>query len=131
MSVDFPVRWCRETEAESIPVSRSAYWDRVTALVERSRRDYRAFDPKIDPPSECLCVGVGPIVDLYLSAQRQGVSLSDVERALLESVLNEWLVRYAACHAQQVYGGYTVREVTQTYLRTRSLEETARELLCV
>lgn len=112
-------------------MSRSAYWDRVTALVEQSRRDYRAFDPDVDPPTDCLRVGVGPIVDLYLSAQRRGVSLSDVERALLESALNEWLVRYAACHAEQAYGGYTVREVTQAYLRTRSLEETAQELLCV
>lgn len=109
--------------------SRSAYWDDVVDLVERSRRDCEAFDPDAERPAAALDEGIAPILSLYIEARREGVRLSTVERSLLEGVLNDWMEAYARSRGEPCSGGYTLHEVAIEYSRRESLVETVDGVL--
>jgi hypothetical protein len=94
--------------------TRSAYWETVAAVVERARRRHERFDPTADDPGTAIDAGIRPIVAVYANARRDGVTLSAVERSLLEGVLNDWLVAYAGCLGRSVENSYSIHEVART-----------------
>lgn len=109
--------------------SRSAYWEEVVNLVERSRQQYRAFDPDESDPEDALENGVEPIVTLYVDACRDGVELAPVEQSLLEGVLNDWLDAYARSRGLLCPGGYTLHELATVGTEYESIQGTVEAML--
>jgi len=89
---------------------RSEHWDRVSAVVERTRRNLERYDPESEPAARCVDDGLAPIVSAYVEASQADGELAPVERALLKSALNDWLVAYAAARGAAFDGRYTVHE---------------------
>ncbi|QHS16421.1 hypothetical protein [Halopenitus persicus] len=94
--------------------TRSAYWETVAAVVERARRRHERFDPADDAAATAIDEGIRPIVAVYARARRDGVTLSAVERSLLEGVLNDWLAAYAGCLGRSIENTYSIHEVART-----------------
>jgi hypothetical protein len=110
-------------------MSRSKYWEEVRSVVRQSRLNLDAVDPDRDDPSRCLETGVRPIVSLYVRVRRDGGSLSDVERSLLDGELNDWLSMYARVRGTARDVDVTVHEVAMAYARDESLERAIGRLL--
>jgi hypothetical protein len=110
-------------------MSRSAHWQAVRNLVERSRRRSTAFDPAEGDPVVPVREGITPIVSLYVHAQADGDGLTDVERSLLSGALNDWLQLYAECRDTHCEGSFTVHEVATAYARDRDIETTLSRLV--
>ena len=112
-------------------MKRSAYWEEVTTLVERSREECASFDPAAaeSDPQVPLESGVGPIVGLYVSSRREGEPLSAVEESLLEGVLNDWLEQFAACHDTVPDDRVSLHEVAMCYADRGSFVATGRALI--
>jgi hypothetical protein len=110
---------------------RSAYWEEVTTLVERSREECASFEPAADEsdPHVPLESGVGPIVRLYVNSRRESEPLSAVEESLLEGVLNDWLDQYAACHDTVPDDRVSLHEVAMCYAEHGTLVATGRALV--
>jgi hypothetical protein len=111
------------------PGGRSAYWDEVATLVEQSRDRFESFDPETDGEQVPIAEGVLPIVELYVEVRRDDVTLSQVERSLIEGVLNDWLSAYASVHGTSCPGEFSVHDVVLTLTRTGSLERAVHELV--
>ncbi|MFB6155984.1 MAG: hypothetical protein ABEJ22_08815 [Haloferacaceae archaeon] len=109
-------------------MSRSSHWEEVRAVVEQSRQDAAAYDPDGGDPDVCIERGVRPIVSLYVRAHRNGESLSDVERSLLSSLLNDWLSLYAQAQSDHLDADFTVHEVATAYVESTSLRGAVRDL---
>jgi hypothetical protein len=114
-------------------MKRSAYWEEVTTLVERSREACAAFDPAADDATarEPLAEGVRPILRLYVRSRREGEPLSAVEESLLEGALNDWLDHYAACHETVPDDHVTLHEAAMEYAESGSLRAATRTLVGV
>ncbi|MFC5366599.1 hypothetical protein [Salinirubrum litoreum] len=112
-------------------MKRSAYWEEVTTLVERSREECASFDPAADEsdPHVPLAAGVGPIIELYVDSRRESEPLSAVEESLLEGVLNDWLDQFAACHDTVPDDRVSLHEVAMCYADHGSLVSTGRDLV--
>jgi hypothetical protein len=112
-------------------MKRSAYWEEVTALVERSREECASFDPAADEsdPQVPLKSGVGPIIRLYVESRRESEPLSAVEESLLEGVLNDWFAQFAACHDTVPDDRVSLHEVAMCYADHGSLVATGRDLV--
>ena len=112
----------------------SDYRDRIEALAERARADYRSFDPPADPPDEArglryLRAGVGDVVACYVEARTgEFVPLDGEEMDLLERALNDWLELYARCHGRAVETEFTVREVAELVVKTHDIADSAQLL---
>jgi hypothetical protein len=112
-------------------MKRSAYWEEVTALVERSREECASFEPAAEgsDPRVPLESGVGPIVRLYVDSRRESEPLSAVEESLLEGVLNDWLDQFAECHDTVPDDRVSLHEVAMCYADHGSLVAAGRELV--
>jgi hypothetical protein len=112
-------------------MKRSAYWEEVTALVERSREECASFEPAAEEsdPHVPLAAGVAPIVRLYVDSRRESEPLSAVEESLLEGVLNDWLDQFAACHDTVPDDRVSLHEVAMCYADHGSLVATGRDLV--
>lgn len=108
---------------------RSAYWDEVAALVEQSRGRFAEFDPETGDERVPIDEGVMPIVELYAEARRDDVTLSQVERSLLEGVLNDWLGAYAHAHGTTCPGEFSVHDVVLAFRKAGSLEPAVHDLV--
>ncbi|WP_280536592.1 hypothetical protein [Halopenitus sp. POP-27] len=103
--------------------TRSAYWESVASVVERARRRHERFDPTDDAAAAAIDDGIRPIVVVYARARRDGVTLSPVERSLLESVLNEWIATYADCLDRSIENTYSLHEIARTCRDHGSIDE--------
>lgn len=112
-------------------MKRSAYWEEVTTLVERSREECASFEPAAaeSDPHVPLESGVGPIISVYVDSRREAEPLSAVEESLLEGVLNDWLEQFAACHDTVPDDRVSLHEVAMCYAERGSLVETGRALV--
>lgn len=115
--------------------SRSAYTDRIDALVERYRRDRAAFEPPAEPPAEdralsYLREGVGPTVMVYLDARANdwGVAFTDAEFEELHEALNGYLELYTRCYGIELDADFTVREAAELLLDTHNIRDVAAML---
>lgn len=108
---------------------RSAYWDEVASLVEQSRGRFEQFDLETDDEAIPIRDGIMPIVELYAEARRDDVTLSQVERSLLEGVLNDWLNAYARMHGTACPGEFSVHDVVLAFAEAGSLETAVHDLV--
>lgn len=108
---------------------RSAYWDEVATLVEQSRGRFEAFDPETGNEQVPIAEGVVPIVELYVEIRRNDVTLSQVERSLIEGVLNDWLNAYARAHGTSCPGEFSVHDVVLAFAEAGSLEDAVHDLV--
>jgi hypothetical protein len=112
-------------------MNRSAYWEEVTALVERSREECASFEPAASEsdPQVPLESGLAPIIRLYVESRRESEPLSAVEESLLEGVLNDWLEQFAECHGTVPDDRVSLHEVAMCYADHGSLVATGRDLV--
>ncbi|MFB6235302.1 MAG: hypothetical protein ABEH81_03205 [Halopenitus sp.] len=108
---------------------RSAYWDEVATLVEQSRGRFEEFDPETGSDTVPLAEGVVPIVELYAEVRRDDMTLSQVERSLLEGVLNDWLNAYARAHDTSCPGEFSVHDVVLAFAEAGSVEDAVHDLV--
>lgn len=111
------------------PGGRSAYWDEVATLVDQSRGRYEEFDPETGSHEVPIAEGVVPIVELYVQVRRNDVTLSQVERSLLEGVLNDWLNAYARAHETSCPAEFSVHDVVLAFAEAGSLETAVHDLV--
>ncbi|MGZ0746063.1 MULTISPECIES: hypothetical protein [unclassified Haloparvum] len=107
---------------------RSAYWDEVATLVEQSRGRFEEFDPETGDAQVPITEGVVPIVELYVEVRRDDVTLSQVERSLIEGLLNDWLNAYARAHDTSCPGEFSVHDVVLAFAEAGSLEDAVHDL---
>jgi hypothetical protein len=112
----------------------SEHWDHVANLADRARRDVERFvEPETPPDDEqalaYLRDGVAPVVSVYVEGRTgEYAEFDDVEMALMERALNDWLTLYARCYGVEIEAAFTVREVAELVIETHNLRDTARLL---
>lgn len=115
----------------------SEHWDRIATLADRARRDVEQFDEPDALPSEeqalsYLRNGVAEVVSVYVEGRTgEYAAFDDVEMALLERSLNDWLTLYARCYGATIDAAFTVREAAELVIETHNLRDTARLLTSV
>jgi hypothetical protein len=115
----------------------SEHWDRIAALADQARRDVDQFDEPDRLPNEeqaltYLKSGVAEVIAVYVEGRTgEYAEFDDVEMALLERSLNDWLTLYARCYGTTIDAAYTVREAAELVIETHNLRDTARLLTSV
>ena len=81
---------------------------------------------------EYLQRGVAEIVSLYVEGRTgEYADFNDVEMALMERALNDWLTLYARCYGTEIDAAFTVREAAELVVETHNLMDTAQLLTSV
>lgn len=115
-------------DPDTDPASR--YADRVADLLDRARRDRRAFEGADRDPESYLREGAGQAVWVYVEARTGGrlVWLPPAEYAALEWAMNTWLELYARAHGRDAVVDVTLREAAELLLDTRNIDDVAAVL---
>lgn len=115
----------------------SEHWNQIAALADRAQRDVEQFDEPEPLPGEeqalrYLQNGVAEVVSVYVKGRTGDYAeFDDVEMALLERSLNDWLTLYARCYGTTIDAAYSVREAAELVIETHNLRDTARLLTSV
>ena len=112
----------------------SEHWDAIADIADRARRDVERFvEPETIPDDEqalaYLRDGIAAVVSVYVEGRTgEYADFSDVEMALMERALNDWVTLYGRCYGTEIDAAFTVREVAELVIETHNLRDTARLL---
>jgi hypothetical protein len=99
--------------------------------LERAREERARFDRPENPDERALSYlreGLWPVLERYIEARSSGERLSEEEYEELEQALNVWLELYARSYGIEIDAAFSVREVSEVFVQTHDLRDTAQLL---
>jgi len=109
--------------------------DRIEALAAEATATADAYEPPADPPEteravEIVREHLGPVVSTFVEVRTGGrsVYLPPESYERLESTMNVWLERYAACYGVDLDADCQLRTAAQLLVDTHNAHDVARIL---
>ncbi len=83
-----------------------------------------------DSALECLMMGFGPIVAMYLEARIKGklIPITQNQFEKIELIMNGWLEIYARYYGEEIEANFSVRDAALLFLETHDIQDVAEIL---
>ena len=108
--------------------------DRIEILEGELRREIeRNYSSRLvewDSALDCLMIGFGPAIAMYIEARIKGklIPITPEQFERIESVMNGWLEIYAKYYGEDIEANFSIREASLLFLETHDIQDVAEML---
>ena len=108
--------------------------DRIEILEGELRREIeRNYSSRLvewDSALDCLMIGFGPAIAMYIEARIKGklIPITPEQFERIESIMNGWLEIYAKYYGEDIEANFSIREASLLFLETHDIQDVAEML---
>jgi hypothetical protein len=108
--------------------------DRIEILEGELRREiernYSSGLVEWDSALDCLMIGFGPAIAMYIEARIKGklIPITPEQFERIESIMNGWLEIYAKYYGEDIEANFSIREASLLFLETHDIQDVAEML---
>ena len=108
--------------------------DRIEILEGELRREIeRNYSGRLvewDSALDCLMIGFGPAIAMYIEARIKGklIPITPEQFERIESIMNGWLEIYAKYYGEDIEANFSIREASLLFLETHDIQDVAEML---